>query len=696
MNTRIEYLPHIDGLRALAVLVVILLHIDVAGFYGGYVGVDIFFVISGYLITLLLKKELEETGELKLSKFYLRRVRRLAPAFFIVCAFSFIASILIFSPQHLESFGASLIHAITSLSNFYFWTDSGYFDLSNEVKPLLHTWSLSVEEQFYLLWPLFILLLYRTFWNKVFYIFAIIGILSFLLNHLFVDGYSLLVKPLPETIKELFRDGGASIYYLTPFRVFEFVIGALAIKLNRINISKTIHDALTILGLFLIFYCVFTFNENTIFPYYNALLPCLGTALVINSGGSSRLRIIFTNRPVVWIGLLSYSLYLVHWPVIVFYKYLVRRELTVVDKIYIIFITLLLSAWIYRYVEVRFRRPNESSQNINFFFAGIVSVILLIVPAANIWANGGWVWRLDKSSASLFDDFGDYNEFVDKYAGGANCPYTFSDQLGPICETDSRAKKHIWIVGDSHGRHLTEGLTNRFGGVNFKFIKNNCRLNTLELCYPVEEELREIYFDRRANILDTLKSDDSPIIIAQTWIIRTLRYVDRSNKVIAEFDENNPESVIKYSQFVISEIYKLASYLKSNNPGRRIIVVGDVTRSGLPDGVSPLDCISSPFDLFSRDCKERIIDKNYSRKLFNDELAREFSKTTLESILFIDPFKATCNESSCINYLENGYPVYMDSSHLSSWGSKFVVEKLYSDFRYAFRDYIEERNYYAN
>lgn len=155
------YLPHVDGLRALAVLSVLMFHLHVPGFKGGYVGVDIFLVISGFLITRLLVQELRLTGKISLPQFYWRRIRRIMPAMVVTLAITALAMTLFMSPMHLEQFGGSLLAACAGISNFFFWLEADYFDSASSFKPLLHTWSLGVEEQFYLFWPLFLALAYR-------------------------------------------------------------------------------------------------------------------------------------------------------------------------------------------------------------------------------------------------------------------------------------------------------------------------------------------------------------------------------------------------------------------------------------------------------------------------------------------------------------------------------------------------------
>lgn len=218
MTYTTTYHRHIDGLRAISVLSVIFYHFGQPLFSGGYVGVDIFFVISGFLITKLILSELENTGTFNFKRFYIRRMRRLIPALLATLVGSLLCAAILYSPEQLSAFGKSLSSAILSVSNILFWTESGYFDADSHLKPLLHTWSLSVEEQFYLFWPAILVFFIGAQRNhsKIIYTLLFIGFFSFILNAIWVNG-------------NFDSDYKSTIFYLTPFRIFELTLGALAI-----------------------------------------------------------------------------------------------------------------------------------------------------------------------------------------------------------------------------------------------------------------------------------------------------------------------------------------------------------------------------------------------------------------------------------------------------------------------------------
>lgn len=278
--SELKYRPEIDGLHAIAVLIVLLFHLEIPGFSGGFIGVDVFFVISGYLITNQIIYH-QQLGRFSFKEFYLRRARRLLPALYFTIIICFIFSALLFSPNLMKSFSGSQISTVFSVSNFYFWYEGrDYFNLSASLKPLLHSWSLSVEGQFYFLWPallIFVLLRFHVKWS----ISLLIGgcIFTFLFGETYIKKYPV------------------EVFYFAPFRAFEFGIGAILTFIKPIKrLSFLYLDGLLILGLMFVLLPAFLLSKNSTFPSWNALIPALGTALIIYSSSFSRLRYFFKNR----------------------------------------------------------------------------------------------------------------------------------------------------------------------------------------------------------------------------------------------------------------------------------------------------------------------------------------------------------------------------------------------------------------
>jgi peptidoglycan/LPS O-acetylase OafA/YrhL len=283
---RPDYRPEIDGLRAIAVAGVLLCHFRAGWFSGGYAGVDVFFVISGYLITGQIIRDLER-GSFSFRGFYVRRTRRIFPALFVMLAASMVAAMILFSPERLQAFSVSLIAAALSVSNILFWSQQGYFDVSASLKPLLHTWSLGVEEQFYLLWPLALFLLSRsrvTFTRAMLYLFAA----SLGANY-------------------AYQGQTSSIFFLLPFRIFEFSIGGLVTRIEsawRTRLRPT--ELGTAAGVTLILTAYMVFDDTSGFPSFPALLPCFGAALIILCGANAVSESILANRLALYLGRRSY------------------------------------------------------------------------------------------------------------------------------------------------------------------------------------------------------------------------------------------------------------------------------------------------------------------------------------------------------------------------------------------------------
>jgi peptidoglycan/LPS O-acetylase OafA/YrhL len=377
--SQIPYQPVIDGLRAVAVMSVVLFHAGFASFSGGYVGVDVFFVISGYLITRWILSA-SEAGQFSYSYFYLRRVRRLLPALLFTLAISFVLAALLFAPQHLSRVGGAIVYSLFGISNFYFWGETGYFDLSEHLKPLLHTWSLGVEEQFYLFWPITLVLLQRRAVR-----FAPLFILLAAVAGLYATQRMLAADP-------------SAAFYLMPFRITEFAIGALLVWLpSRQPADKRWLELLLVAGLAMIAYAVLVFDSATPFPGLYALLPGLGAALVIYACDAPVSGTLLNNRVMVGIGLISYSLYLAHWPIIVFYDYATMQPLGTSGRLGIVLVSLLIGWLMYRYVETPFRKrdlgASVSYAPRTWVAITVISVLLLLLPATHAWREGGWLWR---------------------------------------------------------------------------------------------------------------------------------------------------------------------------------------------------------------------------------------------------------------------------------------------------------------
>ncbi len=373
MTNAMSYRPDIDGLRAVAVLAVMLYHFGVDNLPGGFVGVDIFFVISGYLITKILIHEIA-SGQFSYVNFYMRRIRRIVPVFVLVVAVTLVMAMIFFMPSDLILVSKSIFANAVFGANILFWRTSGYFDNVSGINPLLHTWSLAVEEQFYLFLPILLIWISR---YKRFSAVSVLVFFTFLsfLSCIFIQ----LSRP-------------NATFYLLPFRAWELGAGSiLACLVGRYSVSKLQGNVLSIIGLGLVLGSCILLSESREFPGWIAAFPVVGTALLIYAGQYQMgiVSRLLSCRPLVFIGLLSYSLYLWHWPVYAFTLYLNSFEPLGNLSFFAAGIVFSLSYLTYRFVEVPVRSKkllvsNRSLINI------LITFFLLILSVAfySIWSGG--------------------------------------------------------------------------------------------------------------------------------------------------------------------------------------------------------------------------------------------------------------------------------------------------------------------
>lgn len=386
--TEVEYRPDIDGLRAVAVLAVVLHHLTARFFPGGYVGVDVFFVISGYLITRIIGHEMAD-GTFTFARFYERRMRRIFPALFAVLAAVVAAGYFLLLPtDYLATFRGSL-GTVLFLANVVFWHDfaDGYFAPEAKLNPLLHMWSLGVEEQFYLVLPIFMLLCLR--WLK--------GSVSSVLS--LVAGVSLLASML------LLPGHRAAVFFLTPFRAWELLAGALlAFGAAPPLRSWWSREAVAAVGLLAIVIPVFAYEADTSFPGLAALPPVLGAAFLIHAGAdnSTIVNRLLQLRPLVYLGLISYSVYLWHWPLIVFARFgLAFENWPPVARPALLVVSLLAASASYHFIEQPFRRSGKSLTQKRTLGAGAFAVLVIVVISLSGILDRGFEGRFDSSVIAL-------------------------------------------------------------------------------------------------------------------------------------------------------------------------------------------------------------------------------------------------------------------------------------------------------
>ena len=356
-----KYRAEIDGLRSLAVIPVILFHAGFELFSGGFVGVDVFFVISGYLITTILIEDLEH-NRFSVINFYERRARRILPALTLVSLFSTLFAWILLSDTALNKFGNALIGVSTFISNIIFWRQQGYFSESAELNPLLHTWSLAVEEQFYILFPVFLILTWRFGRQNVFWMIILMAAIS-----LFISEWG-------------WRNKANANFYLSPTRAWELFAGSIAAFIAQNRGIKS-NNIISSLGLIAIFYSFFSYNDTTPFPSIYALVPVIGVILIILYGDAKTIVAkVLSNKILLGIGLISYSAYLWHQPLFAYTRHVVNEiHIDYEIRFLVILATFTVAYVSWKYIEKPFRNKSVIGKNYIFLLSlsSLVGLLLL-------------------------------------------------------------------------------------------------------------------------------------------------------------------------------------------------------------------------------------------------------------------------------------------------------------------------------
>ncbi len=471
-----NYRREIDGLRAVAVLPVILFHAGFHVFSGGYVGVDVFFVISGYLITSILISELE-AGNFSITRFYERRARRILPALFVVMLACLPFAYLWMLPSQLRDFSQSLVAVVLFASNILFWREDGYFAAAAELKPLLHTWSLAVEEQYYLLFPVFLWLFWRFRRQRV--LWTVVGLAAL----------SLLLAEWG------WRNAPSANFYLAPTRAWELLAGSICAFL-MVGRPQRSSNVLSAAGLALILFSVFVYNEGTPFPSVYTLAPILGTALIILYAAQGTWTARLLSMPVfVGVGLISYSAYLWHQPLFAFAR---LRSLSEPGPTLMagLAVAALLLAWAtWRFVEQPFRNrtsPVLGRQKSVFLVSGAAIALFAAVGLAGhvyhvqlreMWLKNNpdvaavYLQIEAANSDANFGSKGDAQQQLDECR--FNVPNLDEAVIQKLMSCHSRHGAGIMILGDSHAIDLFGVVASRFDApFLIGLTQGNCRPHT--------------------------------------------------------------------------------------------------------------------------------------------------------------------------------------------------------------------------
>lgn len=626
-----NYRPEVDGLRAIAVIPVILFHAGVSGFSGGFVGVDVFFVISGYLITSIITLEIH-SKTFSVSRFYERRARRILPALTVVMLACTPLAWAWMSPTQLVDFGQSLIATSLFGSNVLFWRESGYFSAAAELKPLLHTWSLGVEEQFYLLFPLLLLGL-KAFSSRV---------LAVLLSVIFITSLGLA--------QWASYNASSANFYLLPTRIWELLAGALvAIRTAR---RSTGSEVFSLVGLLMVVSAVLFFESSTPSPSLWTTIPVGGSVLLLLFGTKDTLvGKLLAIRPLVAIGLVSYSAYLWHQPLLAFFRIRTLEKPEGVALIAVLLATLALAALTWKLVEQPFRnglvlrhyRPSV-------FAASFVSICLGLVVGIILVCGAGWPSRIAPFGGTFasVDPYGKI--LVPNYGLAEAC-----DQPWPVdlkkCSTSQSPTVALW--GDSFAMHLAPVLSASKTRRDFTQL-------TLSQCGPLYK-------------------------LATQGDLRPWRDCMDHNQSVGEYILTNPniELIILSSPFdhLLNPIFGVDGQVITNDDekvkaitdgfkiftdaahaaGKRVVVVSPPPRMGADLGTCVISSRLMALDESVCDFDATAHDR-YSAP--SDELLGAIGK--IVPVIWLD--ELICVEGRCPATIE-GQPLYRDRGHFSIVGS---------------------------
>ena len=643
----LKYRPEIDGLRALAVLPVILFHAGLNFFKGGYVGVDIFFVISGYLIGYIILDKIE-IGKFSIFEFYENRARRILPALFVVMTSCIVMAWYWMDPAQWQEFSNSLPWVSFFGSNFFFMEQSDYFAQASELKPLLHTWSLAVEEQYYLIFPILMMGLFRFGRKFLFGFLASIGLMSLLLCIFLAYRYP------------------SESFFMLPSRMWELLFGAacafiLFYKKAPLGPNKLFENILSLIGMGMILYSIIGFNRETVFPSILTLVPVLGTVLIILFATSNTwVKKILSFQPFVWIGLISYSAYLWHQPLFAFAR--IRASEVPSDSLLMALssLSLILAYFTWKFVEQPFRKKRYAQgvytqpkmlNRTGVFFLSIFGLCLF--GCLGFAQSKG---TLKPNRLNLYVDIDKtLKEATASRLDGirfGKCDFypTIGWQEKWACESgqgmDSELDQtKIAIVGDSHGSDKAMMLR-QIGYSPTSFASSGCPL-TPKLERPIVEEKDRF----KVSLLTTSCFELSEFAKREIQSNENIKEIWLSNSFDAnKLDVANIQSALEYWSLPGKQLVFFSHIPTFPELSRKLLK--------LPNG-EPLPYYPVNFELYQ-----------YSSRPELQALFRKYN------VVFVDMREVACGSSKCDYKNEAGEILYTDGEHLSAIGAKFMGENL--------------------
>lgn len=608
-----KYRPEIDGLRAISVLAVLIFHINPSYLPGGFIGVDVFFVISGFLIMSIVKKQVEE-GSFSYKEFYTRRIKRLLPLFFSVVVFCLIAGYFLLLPVIYRNLARDITASNVFLANFSAAFTGNYFD-SDQIKPTVHFWSLAIEEQFYFIMPTLFILLYKFARKYIVAIFIILFISSLILSQV------LSSDPKFATFS----------YFLLPTRMWELLAGCLlAFASPKENITKYL-SKLSLVGMGLIVVSLFIINEHSIFPGYIAILPILGSVLIISAGGQNLIGKILSTKPFLVIGKASYSIYMWHWPIIIFIKIAFNiNQFSVFQFLFLLIAIILVGILSQIYIEdyFRFKKGFNFKKSISYYY--IVPFLVTTCFSLFLFASKGMPSRYDLDPKVTV-------------TATTNCP---AYDLGCFITENTNEKNKVLMIGDSHAIHFANLFTAWFNQYNIAlklYATGGCNFYS-----------KEFY----SNACETVKKDMADEIFRTEIIIIAKRF-----------------DLIYKDKAFLNDFYGFINGLTEQ--GKKVVLLSQVPKfkqSGFLEKWMVARRYNSKFDY-----NEDEIDEEYSKA--NTKIFAMFKNN--DNITFLDFNKILIKNGKPLKFDDqNGLPLYYNSNHLTAYGAEWIYERVKNDPQY--------------
>lgn len=644
--TSVVYRRDIDGLRAVAVIAVVLFHFGVPGFSGGFVGVDVFFVISGYLITSIIWRQ-RETGRFSFADFWARRARRILPALFVLLAAVLAVGWFLMAPKDYEELGRSVRYQVMFASNLLFMRQDGYFDVASDLKPLLHTWSLAVEEQFYIVFPLVLTLLSSRFKHWRLALFTLL-LVSF--------GLSVwAVAQHPE-----------KAFFLLPMRAWELLAGAMlaVAPARQKRLTASAAQCISLIGMALILIAVFGYDKSTPFPGAAALLPVLGVVALIwaNEHHTTWVGRILSTRWMVGLGLISYSWYLWHWPVFVFASYASVDAFGPALTTALIALTLILGYVSWRFVETPFRERRWLASRRQILTGAALGILVLGLAGQALRWTDGLPSRLSEQALQYAKASEWRPELMACITDDKSPPDT------PFCRYGSTpaAPAQMLVWGDSHATALIPALD-----VNAKQHDVNVMLASSAGCLPLEgleHGERCAFYNRRVEHALQIEPVHDVMLVAR-WSLYL--YGD------AKGDQGHAlhDATGHYDRAVAEQ--RLAEGLRTRveqlrKAGYRVWLMKEAPLQPFnpPYRLSRLAMLHQPTDDAGLAVQEHLKQKAFINTLFAQIAATD------DGVSVLDPTPQLCDSTGLCRAEQAGHSLYTDDNHLSEVGAALMIPVL--------------------